>query len=568
MIPRTILLGALAATVMLGACIRRRAARAVVDARVDSARRAWIAEASRADSARRDSVTRDLASDATVRDSLRRADSVAASTPAARRRRTAASPASRCGVVNFNENPETARLQSLADGQGRYVSYVGGGAVARCEGVNSRLRADSAEYFQSAGFLVLVGNVAYDEPGRASLTSDRLTYYTGEERVVAEGNVVVRLPSGTTMRGPTAEYLRAVPPIRTISRLTATGRPTVRAVGGGERRGTARADRPDTSITTIVANTVIDDDESLVYASGNVNIVRSDVTADADSATFDQLSEQARLVRNATIRGTRGRPFTLTGTLVDLYTRDRDLSRVKAQGQAHVVSQELDLRSDTVDLRLAASLVERAWAWGPSRAFATSPERDVIADSIEAWLPRQRVRELRAVRRALAQSVPDTTRIRSTDRDQLRGDTIVAHFDSVAARAGADSARTPPVRRILALGNATSLYQIASRQGVRGAPSLNYVRGRRITVDFDSNQVQQVTVTDQAAGVYLEPTDSTRPADAPARASAPAAPAAPAARSTEAPAGPAAPAPARRAPAPPGATASPAARPARPGASS
>jgi hypothetical protein len=228
-----------------------------------------------------------------------------------------------------------------------------------------------------------------------------------------------------------------------------------------------------------------------------------------------------------------------------------------------VVSQELDLRSDTVDLRLAASLVERAWAWGPSRAVATSPERDVVADSIEAWLPRQRVRELRAVRRALAQSAPDTTRIRSADRDQLRGDTIVAHFDSVPAAPGPDSARTPPVRRILALGNATSLYQIPSQQGVRGAPSLNYVRGRRITVDFDSNQVQQVTVTDQAVGVYLEPADSTRPADSTARTAAPGA--TPAAAPTTPPAAPRTPAPGRQAPARPGA---PAARPTRPGAAS
>jgi lipopolysaccharide assembly outer membrane protein LptD (OstA) len=283
--------------------------------------------------ARRDSVGRVAAAGSAARDSLRRADSLAALAPLPRRRRSVPNPSSRCGVVNFNENPATARLQSLSDGQGRYVSYVGGGAVARCEGVNSRLRADSAEYYQSAGFLVLVGNVAYDEPGRANLTSDRLTYYTGEERVVAEGNVVVRLPSGTTMRGPTAEYLRAVPPIRTTSRLTATARPTVRVVGAGTERRRARGGEPDTSITTIIANTVVDEDETIVYASGSVNIVRADVTADADSATFDQLSESARLIRNARIRGTRGRPFTLTGGVVDLFTRERDLSRVKAQGR-------------------------------------------------------------------------------------------------------------------------------------------------------------------------------------------------------------------------------------------
>jgi hypothetical protein len=229
-----------------------------------------------------------------------------------------------------------------------------------------------------------------------------------------------------------------------------------------------------------------------------------------------------------------------------------------------VVSQELDLRSDTVDLRLAESLVERAWAWGPSRAVATSPDRDLVADSIEAWLPRQRVRELRAVRRALAQSVPDSMRIRSSERDQLRGDTIVAHFDSTSARSQ-DTTRTPPVRRLLATGNATSLYQIASQQGRDGAPSLNYVRGRRIAVDFDSNQVQQVTVTDQAVGVYLEPADSTPRTDSAAVATPGGGAAAPAAPMPQAPTGPAGTAPAGSA-RPAGDRRAPAARPGRAGA--
>jgi hypothetical protein len=138
-----------------------------------------------------------------------------------------------------------------------------------------------------------------------------------------------------------------------------------------------------------------------------------------------------------------------------------------------------------------------------------------VADSIDALLPGQRIRELRALRRAVARSAPDTVRIRSTERDELRGDTILARFDSAAAER--DTTRNPPVRQIVAAGNASSLYQLASGGGRTAPPAINYVRGRLITVDFDSNQVQTVTVVDSAEGVYLEPSADSTPDSAATR---------------------------------------------------
>jgi hypothetical protein len=122
-------------------------------------------------------------------------------------------------------------------------------------------------------------------------------------------------------------------------------------------------------------------------------------------------------------------------------------------------------------------------------------------------MPDQRIRELHAVRRAVARSIPDSTKIASKERDFLAGDTIVARFDTLAA--ARDTTKNPPVKQIVAAGNASSLYQIASSEGRTATPGINYVKGRRITVDFDSSQVQTVTVTDSATGVYLEPGDST-----------------------------------------------------------
>jgi lipopolysaccharide export system protein LptA len=379
---------------------------------------------------------------------------------------------------------------------------------ARCRGINNRLASDSAEYYEVNGMMLLVNNVSYDEPGRVHLTANRLTYYTANEQLVAEGNVVLTMPSGTTMTGPQAEYLREAPGIRDRARLTAIGRPILRVVTSptdSQRPHGADAASKDTA--TIIANTILDEGDSLVYASGQVQIIRPDVTATSDSATFDQGTELAHLVNNAQIKGTRGRPFTLSGSLVDLYSKQRELTRVVSRGKARVLSDDLDLKSDTVDLRVRESRVERAYAWGPSRAVATSPDRDVVADSIEAIMPAQRIRELHAVRRAVARSVPDTTKITSKERDFLAGDTIVARFDTLTA--AQDTTKNPPVKQIVAEGNASSLYQIASSEGRTTKPAINYVKGRRITVDFDSSTVQTVTVTDSATGVYLEPGDST-----------------------------------------------------------
>ena len=476
-------------------------------------------------SARRDSAARAARADSIARDSAARAARAADSAQRAAgrpRRRNTEDPTSRCRFVAINETPDSppnARLQNYTDGQGHTIVYVGGGVVARCRGINNRLQADSAEYYEVNGMLLLVNNVVYDEPTRVHLTSNRLTYFTADERLLAEGNVVVTLPTGTTMTGPQAEYLREAPAIRDRPRLNATGRPVLKVVTSSDSGASATTTSPSraparrgpttTDTATVIANTILDEGDSLVYASGQVQIIRPDVIATSDSATFDQGTELAHLVNNAQIKGQRGRSFTLSGTLIDLYSKQRELTRVLSRGKAHVVSDELDLKSDTVDLRVRDSRVERAYAWGPSRATATSPERDVVADSIEAIMPDQRIRELHALRRAVARSAPDSTKIASKERDFLSGDTIVARFDTLAA--ARDTTRNPPVKQIVAAGNASSLYQIASSQaqGRDSQPGINYVRGRRITVDFDSSQVQTVTVTDSATGVYLERGDST-----------------------------------------------------------
>lgn len=403
----------------------------------------------------------------------------------------------RCVIEFPPESNVNTRASLSRTPSGGYNQYLGGGMVAVCRAQGMILRADSAEYYADRGLIYLIGNVHYTEP-RTSVDSDRMTYWQNEERLVAEGNVVATMPSGTRMRGPRAEYFRPAPAIRPRSRMVATGRPTVTLV---QADSAGRSGEP----VTIVANQVVTEADSLVYATGRVEITRPDLLATSDSAFLDSGREFARLIRAPSITGRGERPFTLRGRVIDIFSRNRTLERVVAAGNGRAESEDIDLVADTIDLRLAANRLQRAYAWGRSRARATSPTQDIVADSIDVAMPGQTVREVHAVGQAFAEAMPDSTRILSTERDWLRGDTIVARFDSVPA---SDTASRPRIRELLASGNASSLYQIATSEGRENAPAMNYVRGRTIEVDFENQAVHTVTVTEQAVGLYLAPVPS------------------------------------------------------------
>jgi hypothetical protein len=191
---------------------------------------------------------------------------------------------------------------------------------------------------------------------------------------------------------------------------------------------------------------------------------------------------------------------------IEIYTRDRQAERVVSTDSASAVSKDLRLRADTIDLRVDQQKLQRAFAFG-RRAHATTPQRDIYADSLHVVMPNQKVREFFAIGAAYAESDPDSTKIISDERDWLRGDTIHAVFDSLPPT---DTTSTPDVRSLLASGNASSYFQVPpSDSGQRGAPAINYVRGRVIQVEFANREAEIVRVVDQATGVYVEPSSDT-----------------------------------------------------------
>jgi hypothetical protein len=130
----------------------------------------------------------------------------------------------------------------------------------------------------------------------------------------------------------------------------------------------------------------------------------------------------------------------------------------------------------------------------------------MIADSLDVTMPGQQIQRVRALRRAFAQGRPDTAKYKVAPPDTtdwLRGDTIVARFDT-SARSPRDTSKSPRIQQLVARGNASSLYHVAPSDTNEHRASLNYVTARDITIAFDSNKVATVTTVDSVTGVFIE----------------------------------------------------------------
>lgn len=405
-------------------------------------------------------------------------------------------PAKQC-LLQYESSSGNTRTNAMKLPSERYNVFQGGGVTYHCEGQDNTLIADSAEYYGDNALLYMIGNVHYSE-NRAKVDSDRMTYFQLEDRLKAEGNVNVRTQSGTTIKGPVLDYYRATT-TRPLARTVASQRPHMSII-----QKPAATDKQPGEPTEVDANTIVAEGDNLVYASGNVQIARPDLIAKSDSAFLDGTREFARLMLTPSVQSRKGRPFTLTGGVIDLYSKNKLLERVVATPTGHVLSQDLELIADSVDLRVKDNQLQEVMAWGSkSRAKALSPDREVTADSIDALMPAQRLREVRAVGNAYANSAPDTAHIISEARDWMRGDSVIAEFDTAAT---GDTTSRPQAKRILAKGNASSYYQMpGSGAKTKTIPNVNYVRGRVITVLFADKAVSKVDVTDKASGVYLEP---------------------------------------------------------------
>jgi hypothetical protein len=399
--------------------------------------------------------------------------------------------------------PDTHTSVITVDSQTQ--TFIGGGVLVRCPSRKIVLRSDSAEVYSDRYYMV--GHVRYTEP-RLNLTSNFLNYFLAEERVTAVGDVHATLPSGSTLVGVVANLLRKDPRIRPHDQMTATNRPTITII---QRDSAGKAAPP----ITVIANTVFMDADSLVYAGGDVTISNPEISAAADSALIDSGHQTMQLMRNPHIEGKRARPYTLKGDLIDLYSRNRKLDRVVSRANAVAKSEDMTLTSDTITLRIANDLLQRTVAWGTTRrAQAVTPQQTITADSVDVVMPNQRVQTVHATGNALAEGKPDTTEFKATPPDTLnvlRGDTIIATFDTLAAK---DTTRRQQIRQVDAIGHASAVYLTRGSDSTAHGPAIDYVRASKIVVLFDQQRVALVTAVGTVAGLHLDPAVDTAAARA------------------------------------------------------
>jgi hypothetical protein len=404
--------------------------------------------------------------------------------------------------------------------------YAGGGVRLSCTGTSIRMSSDSLISMGRSGTIYFIGNVQYRD-SVIIMNADRGTYFRSGDRWEARGNVVTEnLQNGSTLTGPYLDYFRALPGVRDTAELYSIGRPTIKSVttdSAGQRA----------EPYVIVGDRVRIKGNDRTWAGGKVTIDRSDFAARGDSLFLDSgAGNFGVLVGKPELQGLGKDSFNLKGRRIELTLAKREVTYVKALGQGHAVSAQIDLVADTIGLDLDNRVLIQTLAWGDSiKPRALASDYEIRGDSVAFDTPGRLLQQIRSYHKAWVGGKADSVvrvRVDSTqqgkapkidslprERDWMSGDTVVASF------AQWDSAGTQRTRleRLEASGSARSYYRVAESKVAGGLPSINYSRGERIAVTMKpagQRGVDRVDIRGQVDGVYLEPLpvvapDTTKP---------------------------------------------------------
>lgn len=407
-----------------------------------------------------------------------------------------------------------AELIAVRTGPEAHVSYVSGRMLWTCG--TATMEADSTVKYDRERRIELLGNVVYRDSIR-TLESRLLDYYELQDLVVAREEVeLVRTGDGSTLTGPRVEFLRAISGVD--AQTTATGRPHMTFVPEGE------GDREPFEVD---ADRAVFAGENEARAFGDVVVMRSDLRAEADSAY---------LTRDAGAGVLWGEPWVeaegirLEGDTIRFRSEEEELRDVHALGNAFATGEEFEVRSERIDVAMAAREVERVWSYGEGLSEAFSADHRLYGDSLAFALTAGRIDTVYALGDAVAiqdegsgatSSLRDAPRLGGPPVDsaaaELPGeleqgglDTLVSLPDSV--RGGLDTLVTVPDS---ALAGLELLWEAAvSREDAppgagavgRGGPdlavdgSMNWVRGDTLTAIFEPPPAGDSTAATPEAG--------------------------------------------------------------------
>ncbi|HEX8360353.1 MAG TPA: LptA/OstA family protein [Longimicrobium sp.] len=429
----------------------------------------------------------------------------------------AAAQANSCLLVR-----QQGQWTSVGDPANRVIS-AGGPLLVQCA-AGEELRADSAVIYQAMNEVHLFGQVDYQDPTR-TLTADRAIYNSGTGRLFAQGNVVFTDKArGSTLRGPELEYYKAMPG-RPDAQAIATQRPHLTLVprsDNGQRRDPMEVD----------GDRITSTGDKFMTAEGNVVIVSKDVNSTAATAFYDATAERMELRTNARVRNPS---YELTGDYIESQLRQGKLTRVLARTRARLDSERLDVNGPQLQMFFENDKLQRVISGREPRSPADSTRaapRSIAlasgfrleADSLEAIMPGQELREVHAVGAAQGESwdttaVADTAQRRTpptelADRDLVLADTIIGYFvkDSTARPARGDSAAAKvQIERMLAIGNARSVYRVRDDKRPNEKPGINYLNADHVDLAFRDGEVDNARARGVKRGVYLDPGQPARP---------------------------------------------------------
>lgn len=376
------------------------------------------------------------------------------------------------------------------------INFFGGGdARFRCRNQNVRMRSDSIASYQGT-VVQFIGQVRYAD-STIEMTADFGTYFRDSEKWEARGNVVLRnLKDGSTLKGPSLDYFRAVRGLKDTAEMYADQRPTITM----PVRDSVTGETSEPYV--IVGDRVRTRGNEQVYSGGRVTIDRSDFRGRADSLFLDSgKGSSGSLIGAASLKRVAADSFDLVGKRIDLTLEQRELSFVTARDSARLNSGELELVGDVIGLDVNTRKVEQTIAWGKEvRPFAISSDYEIRGDSLAFDTPGQQLKEIRAFGDAWVGAKPDSG---SGDRDWIAGNKVVASFVE------RDSAgkKSPALSSVVATGAARALYRLQQAGQAQASITYNKAREIRITmrVTNDSMSVADVTAIGDVEGIHLQP---------------------------------------------------------------
>ncbi|HET7111139.1 MAG TPA: hypothetical protein VFI41_09710 [Gemmatimonadales bacterium] len=403
------------------------------------------------------------------------------------------------------QSPERCRIQFSTSGSGGFVSsaagetrWASGGVRLGCVGQRVTVTTDSAIVYPG-GDVDFVGRVRYSDT-TVTIAATRATFRRATETWEARGDVAIRnLETGSTVRGPAVDYLRAAAGVRDSAEVYATGRPRVDYFDTDSVASAGDTREP----YKIVADRLRSRGKSLVWAGGRVTVDRSDLSAHGDSMRLDTgtRDDGSLLGGKPEFRGLGADSFLVRGARIDFTLEDRAVSGVLAQVDAHVERKDWTLDADTIALAVHDRAVQQINAWG-TQATGASSRYALRGDSVVIETPAQQLRKLQSFGDGWVAGAVDSA---TGERSWLAGDTVLALFQA------ADSADTAATRlaRLEAHAGARSYQQVAPAKPGEKA-GLSYVRASDIVIFMKpegSEEVQRVEARGAVQGVQLDPAD-------------------------------------------------------------